>query len=563
MNRSIAPIILITILLTGCTVFEQTTVDADTEELLTFSNYIQPQLLRNHLEIIAHDSLEGRGTATPGIRKAADYLSDYYKELQLTPIGDNNTYFQHFDLTTTRIDSLVYTTYQVSKDKTVVVNRSTEKTGITAEYTSVLNGFTPLQGSIVFAGFGIDHPELGFSQLDRDLTENAWVLIFEEPHESLLNDQTGLTDADLDLNNRIDNILKNYGANGVLLISDFITPQYENFIGENTHFSQSYGRLQLAYLDENSDRRYPVDNIKYVSPKMITQILGLDSEEAIADLKESISVNANQFNTSSTSYELHYEPYFPGTLQAKNVVAFFEGGDSELKNEVLVLMAHYDHLGIELDRNGEELIYNGADDNGSGTVALMAIAGALNEAKSEGFLPKRSILLLHVSGEELGLLGSRYYSDHPIIPIEQTIANFNADMIGRSDTDSVERGDFNSVYLIGGEIISSGLDSLVVIANDLTVNLNLDRAYNDLTDRNQFYRRSDHWNFGRLGVPFVFFFTGVHEDYHQPTDTSDKIDYEKYHRVVRLIYASTIQTANTDVRPIMDNEMFINITNQS
>lgn len=243
-------------------------------------------------------------------------------------------------------------------------------------------------------------------------------------------------------------------------------------------------------------------------------------------------------------------------------MALFEGADPELKNEVLVLMAHYDHLGMTTAPGGENIIFNGADDNGSGTVALMTIAGALNEARHNGFKPKRSILFLHVSAEEIGLLGSRFYSDHPVIPIENTIASFNADMIGRTDPENIERNDFNSVYLIGGEIISSGLDSIVVAANDRSVDMRLDRKYNDLTDRNQFYRRSDHWNFGRLGVPFVFFFTGVHEDYHRPSDTADKIDYEKYHRVVQLIYSSTIKTANTEIRPVMDNEMFINITNQ-
>jgi len=207
------------------------------------------------------------------------------------------------------------------------------------------------------------------------------------------------------------------------------------------------------------------------------------------------------------------------------------------------------------------MIYNGADDNGSGTVGLMAIADALNRARNQGYKPKRSILFLHVSAEEIGLLGSRYYSDHPVIPIENTVASFNADMIGRSDPESIERGETDYVYLIGGEIISSGLDSLVVAANQKSVNMTLDRRYNDLTDPNQFYRRSDHWNFGRLSVPFVFFFTGVHDDYHQPSDTVDKIEFDKYARVVQLIYSSAIKVANYEGRPEVDNQEFIDITN--
>jgi len=190
----------------------------------------------------------------------------------------------------------------------------------------------------------------------------------------------------------------------------------------------------------------------------------------------------------------------------------------------------------------------------------MAIANALNEAKNQGYQTKRSVLFLHVSGEENGLLGSRYYSDHPVIPIENTVTNFNADMIGRSDPENIQKGDTDYVYLIGGEIISSELDSLVQSANNISVNMRLDRKYNDLQDSNQFYRRSDHWNFGRFGVPFVFFFTGVHEDYHRPSDTIDKINFEKLSRVSQLIYTSTIKVANYDGRPTVDNQEFIEIT---
>ena len=158
------------------------------------------------------------------------------------------------------------------------------------------------------------------------------------------------------------------------------------------------------------------------------------------------------------------------------------------------------------------------------------------------------------------MLGSRYYSDHPVIPIENTVANFNADMVGRSDPGNIEKGDTDYVYLIGGEIISSGLDSLVQAGNRKSVNMRLDRRYNDLQDPNQFYRRSDHWNFGRLEVPFVFFFTGVHEDYHRPSDHYEEIDFEKLSRVAKLIYTSSVEVANFEGRPVVDNQQFIEIT---
>lgn len=551
------------LLVYGCASMEQSTYSSNSSDLIEYRNFIQPDLLRAHLEIIAHDSLEGRAPGTAGIQKAADYLAAYYDELGFTPVGDEGSFFQYFDLSTTKIDSLVYSVYNKSIDERIPFNRSVESSESTrVDFTSILTGYSAVQGPVVYAGFGLDNKQDGIEHLDLKQTENAWVLIYEEIPDSLQY-RFSLSDDQVNINSRIDNILNQYGAKGVLLITDLAADLYRDLIGGNVNFNRGFGRMQLTYLQNELNRQLPDANVKYVDPELAAVLLGGEHESDIPYFKKTLIQNFDRFRSESTPYFLNYEPFFPGTIQDKNVAAFFEGADPNLKEEVLVLMAHYDHLGMESGTDGEEIIYNGADDNGSGTVALLAIAGALNEARANGLKPKRSILFLHVSAEEIGLLGSRYYSDHPIIPIENTIASFNADMVGRTDRENIEREDYNSVYLIGGEIISSGLDSIVVAANDNSVEMRLDRKFNDLTDRNQFYRRSDHWNFGRLGVPFVFFFTGVHEDYHRPTDTADKIDYEKYHRVVQLIYTSTIKTANTDTRPVMDNETFINITGQA
>ncbi len=559
MNRSIYSTIALLVFFSGCATFETLEYETDTETLIEFQHQIQPHFLQHHLEIIAHDSLMGRGTATEGLQRAAQYLSDFYTELNFTPMGDNGTFFQHFDLTTSKVDSLVYTTYQISDSDTTIVNRSVEKIDQTGVYSGILSGYEHLDGPIIFAGFGIDDPHNSIQHLDPDLVKNAWVMIYEELPDNLMNDPSFPVD-DYDLNLRVDQILNQYNVNGILLISDFPTDLYNDIIGVNAVFMQSHGRMSLTYLDPQQPGAIRTDNVKYVHPAMVVELLNLDSEDDILSLKDSVSRDLDVFRSTPSGFLLDYEPFYPGTVQTENVVAFLEGSDPVLKNEVVVLTAHYDHLGVEFGFDDEKLIYNGADDNGSGTVALMAIADALYEAAIQGYGTKRSILFLHVSAEEIGLLGSRYYSDHPVIPIEQTVAAFNADMIGRSDPENIALSDTDYVYLIGGEIISSGLDSLVVLANEKSANMRLDRKYNDLTDRNQFYRRSDHWNFGRLGVPFVFFFTGVHEDYHQPTDTVDKIDFSKYSRVVQLIYTSTIKAANTNERPVMDNDLFIDIT---
>lgn len=559
MIRSIYFSLTLFAFISGCGTFNTVDHELSTDALIDFQHHIQPRFLQSHLEVIAHDSLMGRGTATEGLQMAARYLSEFYEELNFTPMGDHGTYFQHFDLTTSKVDSLVYTTYQISGSDTTIVNRSVENPDQLGVYSGILSGYQKLDGPIVFAGFGIDNPHHGIQHLDSDLLENAWVMIYEELPDSLINDPAFPVN-DYDLNLRVDNILNQYNANGVLLISDFPSDLYNDIIGVNSIFQQSSGRMSLAYLDQNRPNTSRSGNVKYINPDMVVQLLNLEIESDIFTLKDSISQDPGNFRSIPTGYLLDYEPFYPGTVQTENVVAYLEGSDPKLKDEVVVLLAHYDHLGVETSFDGEKLIYNGADDNGSGTVALMAIADALHEAAIHGYGTRRSILFLHVSAEEIGLLGSRYYSDHPVIPIEQTIAAFNADMIGRSDPENIAAGDTDYIYLIGGEIISSGLDSLVVLANERSVNMRLDRKYNDLTDRNQFYRRSDHWNFGRLGVPFVFFFTGVHEDYHQPTDSADKIDFSKYSRVVQLIYTTTIKTANSDDRPVMDNDMFIDIT---
>ncbi len=181
------------------------------------------------------------------------------------------------------------------------------------------------------------------------------------------------------------------------------------------------------------------------------------------------------------------------------------------------------------------------------------------DARKAGAGPKRSVLFLNVSGEEKGLLGSRYYSDHPIFSIENTVANINIDMIGRVDPEH-QNGDSSYVYIIGGKIISSQMDSLTKMANVMGPNLTLSDRYNDLEDPNQFYRRSDHWNFGRLGVPFVFFFNGTHADYHRPSDHIDKITFGPLTKRTKLVYNLTALLANSPERPEVDNQEFIEKT---
>lgn len=228
----------------------------------------------------------------------------------------------------------------------------------------------------------------------------------------------------------------------------------------------------------------------------------------------------------------------------ENVLGFFKG--SEKPEEVIVISAHYDHVGMH---DGQ--IYNGADDDGSGSVALLEMAQAFQMAIKDGFQPKRSILFLHVTAEEIGLLGSKFYTDmQPVFPLENTIANLNIDMIGRVDERHTNQD--NYVYLIGTDRLSTDLHKLSERINNQYIKMDLDYTYNAESDPNRFYFRSDHYNFAKNDIPCIFYFNGVHADYHQPSDTPDKINYDLLSKRTQLIFATAWELANSENKPFVD-----------
>ncbi len=229
---------------------------------------------------------------------------------------------------------------------------------------------------------------------------------------------------------------------------------------------------------------------------------------------------------------------------SENILAFIEG--SEKPDEIVVISGHYDHVGT---RNG--VVYNGADDDGSGTVAVMEIAKAFQAAKKAGNGPKRSILFLHVTGEEHGLFGSEYYTDNPVFPLANTVADLNIDMIGRDDPEN--RGK-QYVYVIGSEMLSSQLKVINETANKMTNNLELNYKYDDPNDTQRLYYRSDHYNFAKNNVPVAFFFDGIHEDYHKPTDDVEKIDYNLLAKRTQLVFATAWELANRPQRIMVDKK---------
>jgi Zn-dependent M28 family amino/carboxypeptidase len=224
------------------------------------------------------------------------------------------------------------------------------------------------------------------------------------------------------------------------------------------------------------------------------------------------------------------------------VLGYIEGGD--LKEELIIITAHYDHLGKH-----DSLLFNGADDDGSGTVAVMEIAEAFMLAKKEGKGPRRSVLIMPVSGEEKGLLGSKYYTENPVYPLKNTVANLNIDMIGRLDNFH-DTADY--VYLIGADMLSQELHNISEQVNKKYIGLNLDYTFNAEDDPNRYYYRSDHYNFAKNNIPVIFYFNGIHEDYHKETDTVEKIDFKKIETITRLVFLTAWELANRDERIVVD-----------
>ena len=273
----------------------------------------------------------------------------------------------------------------------------------------------------------------------------------------------------------------------------------------------------------------------------------LGQKRAVTFLREFYQNRNIKAAQGTSDYFQSMELDIKGTpVQTENVVAIIEG--STLPEEYIVISSHLDHEGI---KNGE--IYNGADDDGSGSVALLEIAEAFQAAVEARNGPKRSIIFLHVSGEEKGLLGSRYYTDNPLYPLANTVANLNIDMIGRTDPKRKSDND-NYIYLIGSDRLSTELHQVSEATNKATVNLTLDYTYNAEDDPNRFYFRSDHYNFAKNNIPVIFYFNGTHADYHKPTDTVEKIRYDLLAQRAQLVFYTAWELANREQRIVVDKK---------
>jgi hypothetical protein len=456
--------------------------------------------LKRHLSIIAHDSLEGRETGQEGLKKAANYLQSQFKEIGLSPvnIGGKDTYFQTFPLYREKCGEIFLT-----------VNGNTYKNMEDILFVRSVPETSKSDIEVVFIGHGNaeDYKKLNFSNKGVVLlnSENSW----KDQVETALD--AGVKD-----------IFIVYGAHEMDM--EILINQYDNY----------YQSTALRMNPAHSDR---AGRLFFITGELAEEIFNrsMKSLNSAADRSLNGKYRAmKKIPAGSLSYSI---ACWEEKIYTENVLGIVEG--MENPDEVVVISAHYDHMGMQ----GEE-IYNGADDNGSGTVAVLELADAYATAKRKGLGPKRSVLFILMTGEEKGLLGSSHYVKNPVFPLSKTTANFNIDMIGRIDKFHMDNPDY--VYLIGSDKISPELHNISERTNDEFIGLVLDYKYNADDDPERFYYRSDHYNFAKKGIPVIFYFTGVHEDYHRPTDVVEKIKFPRMERITKLIFYTSWNVANKE-----------------
>ena len=481
---------------------------------------LQAADLKSHLTVLASDSLEGRETTYPGQKKAANYIADIFKKLHLEGIGDNGTYFQHFDVEVSR----------VGPDTKIITDVNGEKKNFIWGTDFISEGAkdTVVSGHAVFVGF--TNTEL--DSTDKTKLAGRIVFVFIGKKNFAGDSSASAT------MRRLYAIRRDAGAAAALMIPDIEGPATFQKVQE---IMSSLGSDKGTMKMKDSTSQLRQQYVRFLVAPEIAETVLKPSGKSLNQLKNE-ALNNKQFNpvfidnvtVTIISKAIHE------TKQTENVIGLLPGSDPELKSQVVVFSAHYDHLGVS--RTG--ILYPGADDDGSGAVTILELAKAFSVNPVR---PKRSLLFMTVTGEEKGLFGSKYYTNNPIIPLNKTLADLNIDMIGRIDTSHEAIRDTNYIYVIGSDKISPELDSLLRIANHETERLELDYSYNGENDPDRFYYRSDHYNFAKKGIPVVFFFDGVHRDYHKPTDTVDKILFERMVKIGRLIYDLGWRLANLNL----------------
>ncbi len=470
-----------------------------------FGNSIKPENLQKHLYQIAGPAFEGRETATPGQRKAALYIEDFFRSIGLKP-GNKDSFQMAYPVFQ---DSLISATIEVN-GQPFYINK---------DFDIRISGAHTLSfgvSEIVYAGYGLsDSLRDDYQGLN---VAGKLVLVHNGYPPGYL--QAQVNKKAFNSYSKQDAAMQ-HGALGLLIIQEDF-PHRE---------APDKGNMYLKYFQSKIR-----PNSFYVSERLAAAIVGDDYDKIkTTSLQPKIFPADIRLSLSKETFK----------LQSTDVLGYLEGGD--LKDQLLVISAHYDHLGRK-----DSVIYYGADDDGSGTVSLLELAAAFARAKTAGKGPRRSILFLANSGEEKGLWGSEYYTDHPVYPLNMTTADLNIDMIGRKDPGKKQGDSNNYVYIVGDDKLSSDLHPISVSVNKKYTGLELDYKFNDPKDPERIYYRSDHFNFARKGVPIIFYFDGIHKDYHKPTDTPDKINYDLMAKRAQLVFYTAWEMANRNAMLLRD-----------
>ena len=504
--------------------------------------------LKDYLSFIASDELEGRDTPSRGLDTAAKFLAMSVARWGLKPAGDNSTYFQNIALRRDVVDSSL--TKADFNGAPLVLGE---------DYIPTPQAGTA-SAQMVFAGNGWFHKAKNIDSYQGIDARGKIAVIFGAP----VGLPRGMTRADLsgkrgeDWMDPADNA-RNHGAVGMIIVPDF---QYLINWERNRQRLTERGSTVVEKFQPRSASTLPT----IIAAPRLSGSLFIGERYGAQNLFEAAFSGEGQM---PAPFDLRADKKITinivgkgNALSTQNVVAVFEGSDPLLKNEYVALGAHYDHVGVGNPINGDA-IYNGADDDASGTSTLVAIAEALASAKIK---PKRSVLFVWHAGEEKGLWGSRYFTEYPTVPLDRIVAQINLDMIGRSkkdgDTNTRNRGlsGSNEVYVIGSRMMSTELGELSDAVNKGYLNLSYNYRYDDPADPNRFFYRSDHYNYARKGIPIIFFFDGEHEDYHRPGDSADKIDYQKMEQIGRTVYMTLWEIANRPTRPKVDKQLPLTIT---
>lgn len=480
--------------------------------------------LRTHLTILASDEYEGRETGEKGQKMAAEYISGFFSKTGIPSQADGSWYQQVKLVKISGGTSTIEFTENgakstLSPETDYYYAASTPKTSISTS-------------ELLFVGFGIDDPKYSdFKAHDSSYYRGKVLIILDgEPQNGGVFTISGDGKPGKWSKQRRAKlqVAKDYGAKAVITVP----LDFDKSKEMAQHMIEGYSLL----LDEPGAGADPNPPVFYVSEAAVNRIIAASgTTTTIAELK-------NKINSTGKPTELEIKS--PASISVtrteekiltENVLGYVEGSD--LKDEVVIITAHYDHLGVH---NG--VVFNGADDDGSGTVAVMELAEAFMKAKQDGNGPRRSMLFMAVSGEEKGLLGSAWYSNYPVYPLEKTMVNLNIDMIGRVDEEHSK--DSNYVYVIGSDKISADLKKSIEANNKKHMKMKLDYRFDDPNDPNMFYQRSDHYNFAKKGIPVAFFFNGVHADYHKETDEVSKINFKLMEKRSRLVFYTAWDMAN-------------------